>query len=290
MRGIALGAWLMLAGIAGLGAAGPMPDFAVAVRLYEERDYSQARRMFEALAATRPADPALEFYLGRLALWFDDEAAALAHLERAVVLAPREARIHNALGDAYGLAAQNAGLLAKLGWARRCRAAYERAVELEPASAAYRWSLVGYYGLAPRIAGGGLDKAYRQAEEIRKIDAMAGRVAFATLCLSEEKFDAAFGQFEPVLRDEPDNFMALYHIGRCAALSGRQLDRGIVALQRCLRLTPPAGDGMPTHATVPHRLGNLWEKKGDRRAAEAAYARALEVHPDFRPAKIALKN
>jgi tetratricopeptide (TPR) repeat protein len=242
------------------------------------------------LEATQRGDPSLDFYLGRLALWFDDEPAALSHLERAVAAAPKDARIHNALGDAYGLAAQNAGLLSKLGWAQRCKAAYERAVGLEPENVAYRWSLVGYFCIAPRVAGGGLDKAYLQAEEIRKLDAMAGRIAFATLFLSEKKFPAAFQQFEPVLRNEPDSFMALYHVGRCAALSGTQLARGLAALRRCLELQPPVGDGMPTHASVHYRIGNILEKKGDKFAAEAAYARAKDAHPDFRPAKIALKN
>ena len=46
---------------------------------------------------------------------------------------------------------------------------------------------------------------------------------------------------------------------------------------------------MPCHACVHHRLGNLLEKKGDRAAARAEYARALELFPDFRPAKIQLK-
>jgi tetratricopeptide (TPR) repeat protein len=264
--------------------------FSRALQFYEAGRYAEARIGFTRLAVERPNDRELDFYLGRLALWFDDANDAFAHLERAAASAPQDARIQNALGDAYGLMAEKAGLLAKFGWARRCLAAYQRAVQLAPDNAAYRWSLVGYYCMAPSFAGGGHDKALAQAAAIRKIDPMGGRIAFATLYLADKKTDAAFAEFETVLRDTPDDFLALYHIGRCAALSGEQLDRGAMALRRCLRLTPPEGDGMPTPASVHFRLGNILEKQGDRAGAEVEYAMALHEQPDFRPAKIALRN
>lgn len=278
--------FLLIGGLAGADRA-----LQPAILLYEARQYSQARAMFLAVEAERGAtDPELDFYLGRLALWFDDQPDALSRLERAVACTPQAARLHNALGDAYGLAAQNAGWLAKLGWARKCLAAYECASRLEPNNPAYRWSLLGYHLVAPRIAGGGREKALAQAEAIKQLDAMAGRVAYATVWLAERNPSEAFAQFDEVVRTHPDDFLALYHIGRCAALSGEQLERGRQALRRCLELRPPVGDGMPTVESVHHRLGNILEKLGDISGARRAYATALASNPDFRPDKIALKN
>ena len=276
--------------VVGLAAPEASDDLSQARQLYESRHYAEARVCFTRLAAAKPNDPELDFYLGRLALWFDDAGDAPSCLERAARNAPRDARIQNALGDAYGLMAQKAGLLAKLGWAKRCLASYERAVQLAPDRAAYHWSLIGYFCMAPRIGGGGHDKALAEAAAVRQLDPMQGRIAFATLYLAEKRNAAAFAEFEDVLRDTPDDFLALYHIGRCAALSGEQLDRGAAALRRCLRLTPPTGDGMPTHASAHFRLGNILEKQGAQAAAEREYALALEEQPDFRPSKIALKN
>jgi len=270
--------------------AGLGDEFGPAVALYEERRYSEARELFGELAGARPDDVEVNFYLGRLALWFDEEEAALEHLERAAAIAPSDARVRNALGDAYGLAAQNAPLLAKFDWARKCRTAYEQAVALEPDNPNYRWSLVGYYQLAPRLVGGGMARAYAEAAEMRRLDPMSGRIAFATLCLAEGRAGRAFEQFDEVLDTAPDDFLALYHVGRCAAISGEQLERGLAALRRCLQMTPPQGDGKPTHAYVHHRLGNILEKMGDRIGAEAEYAAARARNPDFRPAKMALKN
>ncbi|MCX6951134.1 MAG: tetratricopeptide repeat protein, partial [Verrucomicrobia bacterium] len=99
-----------------------------------------------------------------------------------------------------------------------------------------------------------------------------------------------FAEFDEVLRANADDFLALYQVGRAAALSGERLERGREALQRCLTLVPPSGDGMPTLASTHHRLGNILEKLGDRPGAQAHYAAALRLLPDFRPEKEALRN
>ncbi len=107
--------WQMLAVAVGLWpgsgarAADLAADFSTARLLYEERRYAEARDIFRKLAAEQADSVELNFYLGRLALWFDDEREALDRLERAARAAPDEARIQNALGDAFGLVAQKAG-------------------------------------------------------------------------------------------------------------------------------------------------------------------------------------
>ena len=121
-------------------------------------------------------------------------------------------------------------------------------------------------------------------------DAAAG-LAFATVYLTEEKFDQAFREFDELLRQKPDDFFALYQIGRCAALSGMQLDRGLAALQRCLQLPLPADtDRRTTLANIHYRLGNILEKKGDPAAAQAEYTVARQVYPDFRSDKDTLRD
>lgn len=292
MRGRAskVGWCLLLLVVAGPARAVPRVGLEQAFALYEACNYSAARAAFASLARDAAGDPDIEFHLGRLALWFDDCDEALSRLEKLAARTPGDARVFNALGDAYGLAAQKAPLLAKLGWARKCRTAYERAVELAPRNPAHRWSLLGFYLIAPRIAGGSRDSAYAQAAEIEKLDPANGRIAFATIHLAERNYDAAFALFESVLRINPDDFLANYHVGRCAAVSGERLDAGLSALRRCLKLTPPGGDGYPTQANVRSRMGDILAKQG--RAAEAAdsYAAAKLLNPDFNAAKTALRQ
>jgi tetratricopeptide (TPR) repeat protein len=276
-----------------LAAAGERPrDFAAARALYDDSRYDEAQRIFERLAAERPDDPEIDFYLGRLALWFDDAAKGLALLQKAERAAPGDARMQNALGDAYGLTAQRVGFFAKIGWAKKSLAAYERAIALDPKNSDYRWSLMNYCQQAPGIVGGGMARAYAEAAEIEKLAPDTGRIAFATLAVAERKYDRAFAALDEVLRRAPDNFLALYHLGRCAALSGQRLDRGRAALERCLALPQPpgAGAGKAKYVHVRFYLGKLLDQLGDNAAARAEYVAALADNPSFRPAQEALKR
>jgi tetratricopeptide (TPR) repeat protein len=73
-----------------------------------------------------------------------------------------------------------------------------------------------------------------------------------------------------------------------AALSGERIDRGMEAFNTCLKLSPPPGS--PGHDAAHWRLGNLWEKKGDKKAARAAYEAALTINPNFQQAVDSLKK
>lgn len=283
--------WLLLAVTLLPPAARANDDgLATALQLYDERRYTEAREALRAVEALRPADPVVDFHLGRIALWFDDTEEARERLQRAAGLAPADGRIQNALGDAYGLTAQQAPLFSKLGWGRKCLAAYERAVALEPENPAFHWSLLAYSLFAPRLAGGGLDKAHAAAEVIKRLDPAGGYSAVVTVHLAAEEYDLALAEIDRALALNPDDFIALYQLGRWAAVSGREIDRGQAALERCLALEAPQGDGKPSHALVHYRLGNLLEKQGRGEAARDHYARTYARHPDFRADKMTLKN
>jgi tetratricopeptide (TPR) repeat protein len=253
--------------------------FTAAVELYSQRKPLEAQKAFETLAAADARNADVQFYLGRLALQRDDPAKAVAYLEKAVALVPNDSRYHLRLGDAYGRAAQKAGLFSKMGLAAKCRAEYEKAVELDPKSLEARLSLLGFYQQAPAIAGGGLDKAHVQAEEIKKLDANRGRIAVAGLYVVEKKYGLAFAEFETALQQHPDDYAALFQTGRLAAITGEKLDRGLATLRQCLAQTPP--EGQPGHAAAHWRIGNILEKKGDQPGARAAYGAALKVDPKF---------
>ncbi|MDI1251284.1 MAG: tetratricopeptide repeat protein [Lacunisphaera sp.] len=254
-------------------------DYAAAVELYQQRKPLEAQQAFETLAQQDPENADIQFYLGRLALQRDDPAKAVAYLEKAVALVPNDSRFHLRLGDAYGRSAQKAGLFSKMGLAAKCRAEYEKAVALDPKSLEARFSLLGFYQQAPAIAGGGLDKAHVQAAEIKKLDAGRGRMAIAGLYVVEKKFDLAFAEFETALQQNPDDYAALFQLGRLAAITGEQTDRGLAVLRQCLGQTPP--EGQPPHAAAHWRIGNILEKKGDQPGARAAYEAALRIDPKF---------
>jgi len=270
-----------------LAAVDPVA-FKAAVEFYSQHKPAEAQQAFEALAASNPDNADVQFYLGRLALQRNDHEKAVVYLEQAVALSPNDARMQLKLGDAYGISAQKAGLFSQMGLARKCKAAYERAVELDPSNIEARFSLMGYYQQAPAIVGGGTDKAMVQALEIKKLDPARGRMAIAGVYVADKKFDEAFAEFDSALKDKPDDYAALFQTGRLAALSGQRLDRGLEALRRCLTMTPP--EGQPPLAAAHWRIGNILEKKGDLPGARAAYEASLQADPKFTYAIESLKK
>lgn len=270
-----------------VGRAAPSLDEAKA--LIDQRNYPAALQLLEQITAAEPASAEAFFQLGRAAMTLgDDPAFAVPNLEKAVELNPASSLYQLRLGDAYGRSAQKAGAFSKFGLAKKCKAAYEKAVELDPKNIDARVSLMNYFQQAPGIAGGSKDKALTQAQEIKKLDASRGRFAFATLYLAEKKYDQAFAEFEEVLKEKPDDYAALFQTGRLAALSGERLDRGLDVLRQCLTMTPP--EGQPGHAAAHWRIGFILEKKGDKAGARTAYEASLKLDPRFPQAIESLKK
>ena len=262
--------------------------YTAAVELYTQRKPQEAQKAFEALAAADAANPDIQFYLGRLALQRDDHEKAVAYLEKAIALAPTDARYHHRLGDAYGRSAQKAGMFSKMGLAGKCRTAYEKAVELDPKSIDARLALLGFYQQAPGIVGGGMDKALLQAQAIKQLDPARGGMAIAGVYVIEKKYAQAFAEFDEALKEKPGDYAALFQAGRLAAISGEGLASGLEALRQCLAQTPPGNQ--PGHAAAHWRIGNILEKQNDRLGARAAYEAALKLDPKFPQAIESLKK
>lgn len=256
--------------------------------LLRDHKINAAAAAANALVAANPAEAEAYALLGSVDVAKGDADAAVAACEKAVELVPASSDYQRQLGDACGFAATKAGMLGKIGFAKKCRLAYEKAVELDPKNLPARSSLMTYYQQAPGMMGGGIDKAYAQAAAIKQLDAVRGCIAYAMLYTGEKKYAEAFAELEEVLKTAPDDYTALYQFGRVAALSGERVDRGMAALKKCLTITAPVD--APGHAAAHWRIGNLWEKKGDRPAAGGAYHAALEIDPGFQQAIDALKK
>lgn len=250
--------------------------------LFAAKRDAESRTAFEKIATAEPRNAEARFYLGVLAERRDDTEEAVKQLEQAVALAPDNSYYTLELGGAYGHAAEKAGLFSKFGLAKKCLVCLQKAVELDPNNLEARNGLVSYYRAAPSFIGGGIDKAYAQAEEIRKRNVPMGAAVLGQLYLDEKKPEEAFKLFEDTLKTAPDSYSVLYAIGRTAAQTGLHLDRGEEALHRCLVLT--AGRGDPPHAAAQWRLGTIAERRGNVSAARTAYEAALKLDPAFKPA------
>jgi tetratricopeptide (TPR) repeat protein len=112
---------------------------------------------------------------------FGDLSGARELAEKSVALKGSESRYHRQLADVDGETAQAASLFAKGGWAKKFKAEADTAAALDPRNLDARFDLLEYYLQAPRLMGGGRNKAAAMAEEIGKIESAQGYLAQARL-------------------------------------------------------------------------------------------------------------
>ena len=283
---------------------------------------AEVRRMLETCAREDPRDPRVVLALARGYLLQGDEDRAVHWFERAALLEPKSSECQLWLGRAYGAQAMQATLLRQAALAKKVRKAFERAVELDPENLPARTALVEYYSRAPGFLGGSPDKARREAEEIRRRDALRGHGAFGRIAEIEKRFDAAVREYElarqefpaapepllwrarlaehqkdyetafellETLAAMPSQPEALYEIGRLSASSGKRLNRGEEALRAYLEHGRSGADD-PSLASAHYRLGSLAERKKDRVLARREYTAALELDPMLTEARQALSK
>jgi tetratricopeptide (TPR) repeat protein len=274
-----------------LAAAPASPEaLAEARALFEARKDPEARLAYEALAKQDPANPEPLRCLGYLALRRDDPDAAVACFEKAIVLAPEHAETHRALGDGLGRKVQKAGVLSKFGLAKKCLAAYERAVALDANSVGAHESLFGYYLNAPAIAGGDRGKALREAEALKRLDPARRALALARAHPAAKEYADALAELEISLQKTPDDFYINYQVGKLCDTAGIAPERGLAALRHCLDLPPLTPPDAPKHQHAYWRIGNILKAQGDLAGARAAYEAALKVDANFEHAAKALKE
>jgi len=169
--------------------------------------------------------------------------------------------------------------------------------------------------------GGSKQKAREQIEEIRKRNAFRGALLSAQIAQREKDVGAAAREYQQLTAQYPDSqigwaaLAATYiqqkqwdagwatldrmqkatpnapwlpcGIGRMAAESGQQLDRGEAALKTYLAYTPKPGVDAPL-ANAHWRLGTIYEKRGQTDAARHEYQTAVSLDPKLTGAKDAL--
>ena len=272
-------------------AADAAPDatsLAGAKRLFDGGLYQEARAALEKITATEPQNSEAIFYLGWTAFRLNQPEESVKLLEKATAFDATKSLYFHVLGDAYGVSAQRASVFSKFGLAKKCLAAYDCGVEADPNNVEVRTARYQFYRGAPAFIGGGADKAAAELEEIRRRDPVLATGLLVDEQIAEKKFDQAFAAIDGILQREPENMVALYQLGRLAAITKKQLDRGEVALQRYLAHAPIGRE--PPLSAAHWRLGIICEQKGDQPAARAEYEAALKLDPGFAPAQESLKK
>jgi tetratricopeptide (TPR) repeat protein len=160
--------------------------------------------------------------------------------EKAVADSPKDPLLQLWLGRAYGRKAQAASVFSQIPLAKKCKAAFERAVALDPSSADARFALFSYHMQAPRIAGGDRNVARQQAGEILELDPVRGHWALAWVAEKNKDGARAESEFRKALEaDGSGERLADTHwrLARFYERAGRK-DDAKVELREALKLNP----------------------------------------------------
>ena len=164
-----------------------------------------------------------------------DEAVAAG--EAAVKESPEVAAAHSWLGRAYGQKAIHTSLFSQLGWAKRCKTEFERAVALDPKDTDARIDLIQYFANAPGIVGGGMDKAREQIVLLAALDPGRAALMSGYVLEKEKKPDAAEAEYQRAVTLKPDDATIRWRTGRFYERAGRT-DEAKASYREALRLDP----------------------------------------------------
>lgn len=278
-----------------------------------------------ALAPLLAAQSAPEYIArGRAFLDANNADDAVQMFEKAVKLDDGNAEYHLWLARALGTVARKANLFRQPFLARRVKSEFDRTVQLDPRNIGGHDGLMQYYLQAPGIAGGSLEKARAEAEAIARLSPMRGHFAraaiadhekdaagaereykaaatsfpdsvgavgaYASVLVNLRRPEEAFAVLDAFLARHPGDLQATWAVGRTAAISGTELDRGERALRTVLAAAEAGTPNLPPPANAHFRLGDIAARRGAKDAARREYERALELDPRLEAARKALRD
>ena len=228
-----------------------------------------------------------------------DAETAVALGDTAIAARPEDADAWYHAGQAYGWMAMEASVFRMATWADKAHEALRKAATLDPDHLGAREGLVQFYLIAPRLVGGGRDRAeaevadyarrkpagghylramlhkdgtarreLREAIRLAPTEAKFRSALIARLVADEVDAQALLAEIDAALGAIPDDARLLYQLGRFAALHGQRAQEGEAALGRVIDGSAEAADEASLEGAY-WRRGQLREK---RRAVEEALA------------------
>jgi len=316
-------ATLITAGLVATSVLGAQSaDLAPGIAHFNAGRWADAHAFFAGVTGAQPRHAEAALWLGKTLMAENKSSDAEDWFAKAAAIDPRRSEFQLWLARAIGDQAQHANVLRQPFLARRMKGAVDRAIELDPDNLDARELRWQFYAQAPAIMGGGEGKARDEAAEILRRNRYRGQFIAATAAGRAKDFAAIERALKALVTEYPDSLLPLasyttfladrarpaeafalvdafqkrrpgdpaawYHVGRVAAITGQQLDRGESALRKYLTLAPPPANNVPTPSNAHLRLGNIAERRGDKGAARTEYELALTLDARNQMARRAL--
>jgi tetratricopeptide (TPR) repeat protein len=291
-----------------------------AKKLFEDKKYEESKKLLSPIDDDDRDYAAARYYLGRIAFDKEEYDDAADYFEEATEANDKQADYFTWLGDTYGTIARDANVISQGMLAPKMKSAWEKAIALDSKNLGSRLSLIQYYSQAPGIMGGSVDKAKAVAGQVVKIKPAEGHRQLGNIYMkeknaaeaekefilmvkadptyvgglanfytSQKQYDKAFQLFEEAIQKNPTDFLSIYQYGRTSAVSGQRLEKGEEYLKKYLTTYTPK-QNEPSHAGANMRLGQIYEKKGNKKEAKRLYELAVKADDNLKEAKEGLER
>lgn len=280
-----------------------------AIEAFKQKDYSQAKSLF----LKNSDDAEANYYLARIAFIEGELDEAEGLMLRAMDSEENNPDYHYWFARISARQASNASIFSAPGYASAARTHFERALQLDPKNTQTFRGLISFYTQAPAIAGGSYKKALAMTEKLAQLSyelALISKVdiyrekedtekELATARELIEKYPGSpraltkagfsfqlakqyqfafelFTQASEIHDEGQENSVhsALYQIGRTAALSETNTEKGAQALEEYLQL--PIDSELPSKEWAKYRLASLYLKLGKAKLAQQLANEAIQ--------------
>ena len=288
------------------------------IKLFEDQKNEEAKKFFKSFSKEYPDNGLAAEYLGRIYLKEDDYDNAIECFKKAVKIENTNSQYQLWLGRAYGTKAQRANVFKKISAAKNVKKEFKRAVELDPENIEARFGLLQYYAMAPGIMGGDKEKAKIQAAEIKKRDTVEGFSAYAIIYEIEKNYELAEKEYLACIKHNPKNYQMHYRLAYMYKKS-EQIPKTFELLKSLIEQNPEDKDvylhyasialqteknineaesyikqyieiEAPYQATAHYLLGKIYHQKEQKDLAKKEYETVLQIEPEHKDAKKALKD
>ena len=149
-------------------AANEPPDLEKDIKLFEAKQYAEAKAIFENLAKKHQRNASISYYLGMSYIAMREYKKAINSLEEAINLDGEQADYHYALGIACKYYLSKVGTLKKIGVGKKCKKAFIKAIDLDEKHMEARINIINMYLGLPGFLGGSLEEAEKHVQILKQ--------------------------------------------------------------------------------------------------------------------------
>jgi len=298
------------------------PIFISGKKNFDEGKYEESKKLLNTIGKNSAEYGEAKYYLGRICFNNQKYDDAISLLKEAIGANNKNADYYFWLGNAIGEKTMRSNMLEQAVLAKEIIKNWEIGAKLDSTHQGIRWGLLNFYSQAPSFMGGGMEKAYKVADELNKLKYPDGfeakgyvyerdnkkemaeksfneaikaspkevkyYYALAYFELRQNKIDKSLELFEKIIELNPQEANANFEIGRIYSGNNKKLEEGKKYLNRFLEIVNQNNKNYICRANF--YLGNIYNSKGDKQSAKKYYEIALTLDPKFKDAKKALEK